>query len=48
MRQLAAFSALRLSSLIPIPFVFMSITIFEMQMKFYIRVFANEDWQTFF
>ena len=47
-RQLAAFSALRLSSLIPIPFVFISSTIFEMQMKFYVRFFANEDWQTFF
>jgi RsiW-degrading membrane proteinase PrsW (M82 family) len=26
----------------------MSITISGMQMKFYLRVFANEDWQTFF
>jgi len=47
-RQLAAFSALRLSSLILVPFVFMSITIFEIQMKFYVRIFANEDWQNFF
>jgi hypothetical protein len=26
----------------------MSIIIFEMQMRFYVRVFANEDWQSVF
>lgn len=47
-RQPAAFSAWCLSYLILIPFVSMSITIFEMEIKFYVRIFANEDWQTFF
>jgi hypothetical protein len=26
----------------------MSVSIFEMQMRFHVRVFANEDWQNFF